>query len=405
MGKTIGMLLDGYYPSDIRVQKEATALVKAGFKVALLCKKRRGESVFDTVDGMEIMRVYAGNHIWIQGIFDIIIALGFRHPVFGRNLSKFILQFKIDTLHVHDLPLTKTAWQIAKEHNLKIIVDFHENYPEALRVWFQWKKNLLIRLKNKLFFGYQRWHRYEKWAVQQADYVIAVVDEMQERLIKEYQVPDEKITVVTNTESRDFIKNSLDENIYGEDKDKFIVAYTGGVGPHRGVDTAIEAMRYLQPYPEIVLYITGKASRAVYKMMQYQISEAKLTNVRVLGYRPFTQFYSFMKMANVNLIPHHSNGHTDNTVPHKLFQCMMVGKPLLVSSSKPLQRIVSETACGLVFKAGNAKDLADKILKLYNDPALRQKLGEAGFEASYNGSYNWESTANELVGFYSKVLN
>ncbi len=405
MGRTIGMLLDGYYPSDIRVQKEATALINAGFKVALLCKRRKGESVFDAVDGIDIMRVKAGNHIWIQGIFDIIIALGFSHPVFGRNLRKFILQFEIDTLHVHDLPLTKTAWRVAKKHSLKIIADFHENYPEALRVWFQWKKNPLIRLKNKLFFGYQRWHLYEKWAVNQMDYVIAVVEEMKERLTKEYKVADDKVIVVSNTESRDFVKNSLDENIYGADKDKFIVAYTGGVGPHRGVDTAIEAMRYLQHYQEIILYITGRANHAVLKMMQQQISKAKLTNVRVLGYRPFTQFYSFMKMASVNLIPHHSNDHTDNTVPHKLFQCMMVGKPLLVSSSRPLQRIVSETNCGLVFKAGDAKDLADKILRLYNEPALRKTLGKAGFEASFNGAYNWETTAKKLVGFYSKILN
>jgi len=196
----------------------------------------------------------------------------------------------------------------------------------------------------------------------------------------------------------------LDENIYGADKNKFIVAYTGGVGPHRGVDTAIEAMRYLQHCPEIVLYITGRANQAVQKMMQHHISKANLTNVRVLGYRPFSRFFSFMKMASVNLIPHHSNGHTDNTVPHKLFQCMMVGKPLLVSSSKPLQRIVSETGSGLVFKAGDAKDLADKILQLYNDPELCKKLARAGLEASFNGQYNWETTSQELVSFYDGIL-
>ena len=49
MSKTIGMLLDGFYPSDIRVQKEATSLIAAGFKVALLCKRRKGEAAYEVV--------------------------------------------------------------------------------------------------------------------------------------------------------------------------------------------------------------------------------------------------------------------------------------------------------------------------------------------------------------------
>lgn len=406
MGKSIGMLLDGFYPSDIRVQKEAKSLIEASFNVALLCKRRSGEKYFEVFEGIHLMRINAGSTHTAKGIIDILLSLNFIHLIFKRKIIQFIKRFSIDVLHVHDLPLVKTAIWASQKYNIKVVADFHENYPEALKVWFQWKKNPIIRLKNKVFFGYSRWSRYERWAVYHVDYVIAVVNEMKDRLIKEHNIEENKIFVVTNTESKSFIKSELDNSIYNEDKNKFIIAYTGVVGPHRGVDTAIEALNYLKRFEKIVLYVIGFLSKAARKAMDLSIKRNGLEGrVKVLGYRPFSEFYSFMKMASVNIIPHHRNGHTDNTIPHKLFQCMMVGKPLLVSSSTPLKRVVNETKSGLVFEAGNPKDLADKALALYNDRNKCILLGGNGIKSTLEGDYNWENTSMILVNMYNEILN
>lgn len=405
MSKTIGMLLDGFYPSDIRVQKEATSLIEAGFKVALLCKRRKGEVAYEVHEGIDLMRIISGTTHTSKGIIDIIVGINFVHPLFKHKLNSFIKKFSVDVLHVHDLPLVKTAVIAAKKQNIKVVADFHENYPEALKVWFQWQKNHVIRLKNKIFFGYKRWNEYEKWAVHHIDHIIAVVNEMKERLVEEHHVDPDKIVVITNSENKVFVERELDASIYADDKDKFVVAYTGGVGPHRGVDTAIEALNYLKEFNDIVLYITGTSSKAAQKTMSDSIEKYNIQErVKVLGYRPFSEFYSFMKMASVNLIPHHSNGHTDNTVPHKLFQCMMVGQPLLVSTSTPLKRIVNETKSGLVFEAGNPQDLADKILELYHDSNNCIQLGENGKIATLEGYYNWENASKKLIEFYRNMI-
>jgi glycosyltransferase involved in cell wall biosynthesis len=108
-----------------------------------------------------------------------------------------------------------------------------------------------------------------------------------------------------------------------------------------------------------------------------------------------------MKFSSANLIPHKSNGHTDNTVPHKLFQAMMVGKPVMVSSSAPLNRIITKTKAGLIFKAGDAKDLADKILTLYKDAGLQKLLGDNGLNATLKGDMNWEHDQQNLINLYN----
>jgi glycosyltransferase involved in cell wall biosynthesis len=228
--------------------------------------------------------------------------------------------------------------------------------------------------------------------------VIAVVDEMKDKLL--VGNPDIPVTVITNTEKTDFLNQPLDESIYGEDAKRFIITYTGNVGPHRGVDTAIRGMEKLRDL-DIVLYIVGGARPYMTETMMQMVDDLGLHNsVRILGYQPFEKFFSYMKMASVNLIPHNKNGHTDNTVPHKLFQSMMVGNPVLVSSVDPLKRIVGSCESGLVFKAEDEEDFAIQVRRLYEDRDICNKLGHNGYLATVQGEYNWEVTGSQLVEMY-----
>jgi glycosyltransferase involved in cell wall biosynthesis len=112
-----------------------------------------------------------------------------------------------------------------------------------------------------------------------------------------------------------------------------------------------------------------------------------------------------MHLADVNIIPHKSNEHTDNTIPHKLFQSMMSGRPLLVSSSDPLKRLVNSTSSGLVFEANNPQDFATKALMLYNDRKLGETLGANGRQITAEGTLNWDTEQQTFIRFYETVLN
>lgn len=400
----IGMILGSSFPADIRVSKEAGSLLQAGHQVHLLCTKNKPEQVSEeVVEGIKVQRISGLSTFNQQGIWDVINAINFVHPLFYNRLRKFIQENRIDVLHVHDLPLAKTAFLLGKKYRIPVVVDLHENYPEAIRVWFEWKKNPFIRLKNKIFFSYKRWLHFEKVVVKEANYVIAVVEEMKKRLIDFHGADPDKISVVTNSEYKNFKDGETFENVYQEDPKSFIVAYTGNVGPHRGVDTAIEAMQFLGDVP-VIFAIVGKTNEAVKTKIEEMINRFSLhKKVKLYGYQPFNKFLSFMEQAQVNIIPHHSNLHTDNTIPHKLFQCMQVGKPLLVSSSSPIKRVVEETSSGLVFEAGNPKDLADKIRRLYSNPDIRKELAQNGYVATQEGPYNWETTEKTLLALYSKI--
>jgi len=401
--KKILMLLNAPYPADIRVKKESDALIAAGFDIHLLCLRKTGQSAEEIFEGIKVHRIDAGKNNYQLAFWDVIMSLRFVHPKFKNAIRKIIISEKISIIHVNDLPLAGTALRLKKELNLKVVLDMHENYPEALRTWFKWKKNPIVRLKNALFMNPAHWTKFERKACEECDCVIAVVEEMKARVAIEHHISPDKIQVVTNTEDKGFIHQPLDQTVYESLKGKFILTYSGGIGPHRGVDTAIRGMQFLTENKTIQLAIVGFGSPAVMNSLKLLVQELNLSNVHFFGYQPFSKFYSYMSLTDVNIIPHQSNGHTDNTVPHKLFQGMMSGKPLLVSSCAPLKRIVQAHNSGLVFEAGNPKDFADKVTILYREKDQRDRLANNGINATLKGDLNWETTQHVLINLYTTI--
>ena len=402
----LGMILNAPYPADMRVKKETDALIKAGFNVHLLCLRRNDEAYEAEVDHIKITRIDSGKNNYELAAWDAVMSVTFRHPVFVREMKKWIDKNRITVVHVHDLPLAGSALALREKLSLKVVVDLHENYPEALRTWFEWKKGLLVKLKNKLFMNPDTWTHHERTAVTSSDYVIAVVDEMKQRLVRKYNVEPRKIIVISNTEDKSFLNQEIDPSVYNNFPLKFRIVYSGGIGPHRGVDTAIEAMKYLKVYDDIELIIIGTGSQDVLDHLNSLCNDLEVSqHVHFLGHQSFAKFYSFMHLADVNIIPHKSNQHTDNTVPHKLFQSMMSGRPLLVSSSDPLRRLVNSTSSGLVFEANNPQDFASKILTLYNDRTLGNTLGANGRQATAEGNLNWDTEQLQLIHFYRSLFS
>ena len=135
------------------------------------------------------------------------------------------------------------------------------------------------------------------------------------------------------------------------------------------------------------------------------IAELGIENtVKLNGYQPFERFFSYMTLADVNLIPHNRNGHTDNTIPHKLYQGMLTGKPVMVSSAPPLKRVVESLESGLVFEAGNPEDFARVTKILYNDKTLKERLGANGKKATLT-EHHWENTGLELIDTYKNLIH
>lgn len=391
------MLLDRFFPPDIRVEKEARTLLREGHEVFLLSLGRGDMPDEELVDGIRVIRQRPQGlpeRVWSYLQFKVC----FIHSFWGKTLENAVRKYQVEALHIHDLPLVKTGLHIAHKLNLPIIADLHENYSEAIKAYrtsWQGRFTKPVRVR--------RWKGIEKRCVQQTDKIITVVDEAKECYVHDYQLPPEKVIVVMNTEDLDYFYSlPFSENIAEKYQPYFIISYIGGFGHPRGIQTAISAMpQLLSEIPQARLLLVGSGSNETelrWLANRLEVNES----VEFTGWQPFHLVPSYIAASQVCLIPHIASRHTDTTIPHKIFQCMAMGKPVVVSSAKPLERIIKETSAGLVYPSGDEQALADAVIKIYRDNGLAIKLGEAGKRA-VEGKYNWKREGEKLVTLYQDL--
>lgn len=396
------MILPGKdFPPDIRVEKETRALIGAGHKVFVLCDQVKAKPPIEVWEGITIMRRkripvprVTEKYNRIPG-WNNLLEYQWRQFIEGVIRSE-----AIDVLHVHDLPKAGAAITSGHKYGLPVIIDLHENFPASLRTYVEgWKG--AKRLAAQALMDVGKWEKYEREQTSKADRIIVVVPEARERL-EQCGIPPAKVTVIENTEdSEHFSSLPLEPAILSKYKDDFILLYIGGFGgrgDHRGLTTAINSMpNVLRSIPNAKLLLVGRGS--IKATLQKMIHESALeANVELVDWVPFAQVPSYIAVSSVCLVPHNSNPHTDATSPHKLYQYMLMGKPIVVSSCKPLKRVVEEIGSGMVFQAGNSDDLGRAIVQLKSEN-IRTKLGEKGLRAVLD-KHNWGVTSRKLIDLY-----
>ena len=396
----IGMILDRVFPPDIRVEKEARTLIKAGHEVYLLCMKAPNLPDVDVLDGISLFRCnFYPEHFLGNKIGKLMERITFKNQKLIDQIQKFVDVDSIDVLHVHDLPKVKSALIAGRIKGIPVIADLHENYPEAIQ--FYTGKKFISRFF-RFLNGAKRWKKYENYCLNRVNHVIVVVDEAKERVVNDYEIPAEKVTIVSNTEDVDYFESfNLSHDLINSYKSYFTITYIGSFGPHRGLDVPIKAMTLLkEKIPNIRLLMVGKGNiRGELEKLAAGLGVSQ--SVEFTGWQPFEFMPSYIALSDVCLVPHHSNPHTDSTIPHKLFQYMLMEKPVVVSTCKPLARIVNETQAGLVFESGNVDDFVRVCLELI-DEKKRKQLGENGKQAVLK-KYNWSETGKELIRVYDKI--
>jgi glycosyltransferase involved in cell wall biosynthesis len=392
----IGMLLGQPFPPDPRVEQEARSLAGAGHRVHLFCIDWMGRPRREEADGLVVHR-YPIPRWFHRKLGALVGRLPFYEAWYRRRLPGFLRAERIQVLHVHDLPLAHVALAAAAAAGIPCVLDLHENFPAALRTYAYAQSRL-----GRLLIDPERWEARERDAVARADLVVVVVEEARER-IAALGVPPERIVVVPNTVDLErFLSLPVREEIVQRlAPGPLRLLYTGGFDAHRGLDVAVEALgraRARGVDAELVLVGTGRNRPELERLVRRRGLER---HVRFEGWRPPETLPTYIRLADVGLVPHRRSPHTDATIPHKLFHYMALARPVLTTDCRPLRRIVEETGCGLVVPDGDAEAMAEAVSAL-RDPDLRRRLGHAGQRAVAE-RYRWDRTVAPLLEAYARL--
>lgn len=394
--KNIGVVVDNELQGDARVINECKILTNNGYNIFVLCfnygKYKEKESLF----GFHISRIKI-NHKLRNILFALNNSFEIYNFFWKRQIKKFINEYDIDILHVHDLYMSKSAHYATKNTSINFTLDLHENYPAAVQGYkwmYQFPYTLLIRP--------EKWEKLEKKYLKYPKNIVVLSETFRDDLLIKYSFlkKDQFRTYPNVPDLIEFRNYKIDEKILDKKSD-FILFYFGGISERRGVFTLIEALKKLQKtLKNIKLLLIGPVDKIEKKRFYETITDPEIKK-RIIYYawKDISLLPSYILISDICLSPIVKNDQHESGVANKVFQYMLFERPLIVSDCKPQAKIIRDENCGLVFQSNNSNDLADKILTFYNSTNLIKQMGENGRKAIIE-KYNTKVISENLISIY-----
>jgi glycosyltransferase involved in cell wall biosynthesis len=374
--KCVLMLLSNPATYDMRPLKEASHLVKNGYKVVILAWNREGKYPRQNLSNGLLIRRFNFKSPYGQNIRTVIsFFLYYVWCIF----SSFTLNFK--AIHCHDVDtfFCGILMKMLKLGRIKLIYDMHD-HPICFLEKFP-KAYFLV----KVVFAVAKHY---------ADHIIVVNDGFLEYLTK-MGFQREKMTVIMNVPSKSEYSNF---NVANRNRGKFTIFYYGDIGVPRGVHKLIEAVKDLKC---VELLLAGKGDLVpIVKNL-----EKKYNNIKYLGWISTSDIDHLVKKAD--LIPSLYMPDNINHIlasPGKLFTAMVHGVPVLVPEGSYQARIVKKFGCGIVVDMNDTAKVREVISKLASSPNLCRKPGENGIKA-VNELFNWQIMEKRLIMTYNSLVS
>lgn len=384
------MVLESEFPPDVRVENEMQALAEAGHEVHLACSTRKNRPGKEVSGKVVIHRKKITPFIYKSSVGCL------KFPFYFNFWRDFIFNLcsneRFDAIHIHDLPLSKIGVEVKKRFKMLLIIDLHENWPALIKSAPHTRTFL-----GKLLSSNKQWIEYERKMLPEADKVITIIEEAQERVIG-LGIDPEKICMVSNT------VNFENLSVTSEKKEPapFTIFYGGAINRHRGLQIVLKAIKIcLEKNGDIRLWIVGDGS---FRKGLEEISETLniVSHIRFFGHKPYGEMLEILAESDVAIIPHLRTDNNDASSPNKLYQYMYLNKPIISSDCTSLKRIINETNTGFIYKNDSPENLASLIETLYKERSLLDEIGDNGRKAVME-KYNWNNDKERLINAYSHL--
>ena len=124
--------------------------------------------------------------------------------------------------------------------------------------------------------------------------------------------------------------------------------------------------------------------------------------VSFAGMASRNQMPGYLAAADIVVVPSiHYDGYVDG-LPNVALEAMAAGKPLIATRVGGLPQLVTSGENGLLVDERDSDGLADAIVALTRDPALRARMGESG-RSLIRDSMNWDVVAERFETVYERV--
>jgi len=243
------------------------------------------------------------------------------------------------------------------------------------------------------------YNRIDRLVLRGADRVVAVSGSMKALLVR-HGVAAHRIRVVHNAvDPKDAVPATPSAEIRrqcGLRPEHKVIGVIGRLSPEKGQAIFLRALeKVLQSAPGVRALIVGDGQDR--PMLEALCRERGLSDhVAFLGHQE--RIADYYQVLDLLVLPSLSEG-----LPNTVLEAMSFGIPVIATAVGGVREII-EDGNGVVVEPGDPEALADRMIELLGDDALRRMIGLKGKESLYP-RFAAEGRARSIVGLYEELLS
>jgi glycosyltransferase involved in cell wall biosynthesis len=351
-----------------RIAKEAASLARAGYDVhAILWDREGAHPREETRDGIRIHRVSLRAP---EGRPSLIL----RVPGWWIRLVLRILRLRPDVVHAVDFDTVIPAYFAARIRGAPLVYDVFDFYADMVTASIPpWVRGRLASAERRM--------------VTRADAVI-VPDLRRSEQFGAAQ-PKRLIEIMNVPEDRGLPPTK-------EDPDGFVVFYGGMIAKDRGLKDLVAACEDVGAK----LIVAGHGPDEAQLLGGIESSHAAMY-LGTISYQEVLEQTAACQLVAALYDPSVPNNKF--AAPNKLFEAMMLGKPVLTSEGTLAAHVVREVGCGIVVQYGDRAGLNRALETLMLAPEEAKAMGARGRDA-FESRYNWKAMEPRLRALYGDLM-
>lgn len=316
-----------------------------------------------------------------------------------------------DIVHAHTW-YTCLAGRLAQQlHGIPLVITAH-----SLEPFRPWKRE-------QLGGGYELSSWAERDAYEHADAIIAVSGGMKEDILAAYpNVNPDKVHVVYNGITMDDFVTPADDDPgwqvfdrYHIDRSKPTLLFVGRITRQKGLPYLLKALHYVDPSVQVVLCAGAPDTPEIMQEVRQSFADLDKTRGNVIWIE------EMLPKGELSALEHGCDAFVCPSIYEPLgivnLEAMACKLPVIASATGGIPEVVVDGETGVLVPLKQLRDgtgtplepdtfvhdMADAINRVMADSALRERMGQAGYERARD-KFSWHSIAQDTLEVYKKVL-
>lgn len=307
------------------------------------------------------------------------------------------------------IPLTSlNEWDIVSSYKLSRIISkgnydiihFHTAHSHSIGLMalkMLKKKPKVILSRRVDFLVAQNFFSKLKYS-QPVDRIVAISHGVKKALIASGLDP-ERISVVYSgvdikaVKEREIVNDI--RNDFDIPSDRFIIGNVAALAPHKDHETLLKAVSIADKYLEDYILIIFGAGELELKLKRLTTDLDLRDKVLFAGFHK--KIISYMKQFDLFVLSSNLEGLCTS-----LIDASACGLPIVGTRTGGIPEIILDYETGLLAEPENPQDLAEKILKMFKDNDLRNKLSSNAYK--FSEKFDYKNTVEGMETIYKEVV-